>query len=1100
MMSTKNIYIIEDKNSDGKIDSFLQLYPPVKNFYDFDRQYDLYKDKKNSPKFLSNGLNEDMNLDQEEDTYEINDDFFGSILGKNNYYLDKDKKIKTISKVIRKSKLMLKLEKEFHGSGKTIDLCALSDMCAKNLSFMELKKGKILFKIGDKGDRFYFILSGKITILKPRQINYKMNFQEYLFYLLILIKEKEDYLLNEVIMNNCTQIPITTVEEIKTIYRIIFITKLKENLDNGIIDNNKHLKIFFDKNLQTFHDYNIDINNLEILEKKKTKTSGNKQWIMYILQNCNLTKADLRSLGRYKAFEEKKNIICYVYDSFLYLGPGFFFGDAALDEKVNKRNATIRAEEDTILGFLKSVDYLNMIAPQRKLEKMNEINFLINNFFFKNINIPIFEKKFFHLFTLNENNRYNILFNSGSIPQSLIFLKEGKVSLSLKCSVIDINKLIVKICKQVINSYSDKLIQKKIITKEKINILKGYIEGDKILSNLKNYSNEFVKEINKKRTFQIAVFNSAVTIGLEEIFLQIPYITQGVVISEKIIYYKLSIEKIKSILLENHHINYIYIKSAINKIFSLIKRFQNLKQNYIDIVKMRFENPNSFRYKNLPNLKNINNNDLFKEDNNIEFYSTLAQNYSVPRIQKKSVKVQKNIGTEIKKAEKEYQILSYSENKAQKNLEIDTDNNDIYKNIICYKSPLKKIPYIKNNMFLSVFLDSKTGNKFKINKKDSNYKKSINNNKQSRFSAFLTSLKKKKSKNLINIKINDEKSQKEENKVKNTEIKINEKRLFSSINYKKYGTIQIGDKSITLKALKRRIRNSDCQIYDRRKPLLEIIQSNNYYYMEKIKSENNNFYTNSSNQSENKSFEKANLLTNLHNRKKSSIIRKIQNINNYNLSFVPLLNKKEEENENMIKSYKKINNNNENNINNIYNNGNCISLLINKENLSRNINSIFNKKKLLQNNNSFNYKNNKLFLQKMLFNKKSLSNKNILIQNEELKANEYENFSELKQNIKNNEISLNKPNPKKKIKKLPSIIRKKLELNKSNDLKNENYHFLIQKELIPEIVKNYYNDKKMKGYASLIPHKESNTLFLRKFHKKYNQNRNQSQNEKEHKK
>ena len=51
----------------------------------------------------------------------------------------------------------------------------------------------------------------------------------------------------------------------------------------------------------------------------------NKKWINYILTNCSLTKSDLRVLGRYKGYEGKKNIICYVYDSFLYLGPGFFF-------------------------------------------------------------------------------------------------------------------------------------------------------------------------------------------------------------------------------------------------------------------------------------------------------------------------------------------------------------------------------------------------------------------------------------------------------------------------------------------------------------------------------------------------------------------------------------------------------------------------------------------------------------------------------------------------------------------------------------------------------------------------------------------------------
>ena len=41
---------------------------------------------------------------------------------------------------------------------------------------------------------------------------------------------------------------------------------------------------------------------------------------------------------------------------------------------------------------------------------------------------------------------------------------------------------------------------------------------------------------------------------------------------------------------------------------------------------------------------------------------------------------------------------------------------------------------------------------------------------------------------------------------------------------------------------------------------------------------------------------------------------------------------------------------------------------------------------------------------------------------------------------------------------------------------------------IPDIVKNFYLEKKQKGCIPLIVNKRSNTLFLRKYHKKYNEN------------
>ena len=1068
-MSDKNI---EENNY--SISNF-ELYPPVMDFYDSGRQYEIYKEKTNSPTFLNNGMNEGIKLDTEEDTYEINSDFFGSLLGKNNYDLNKEKKINTISKIIRKSKLMAKLEKEYSGSNKKNDLAALSNMCAKHLSFMELKRGKVLFKIGDKGDRFYFILSGKITILKPREIKTKMNLEEYLYYLLILIKEKEDYLFHESVLNNCTQIPITTAEEVKSVYKIIFLINLKKKLENGTIDNNIQLKNYFDKNYQSFHEYNLEKNDLELLEQKKLKIGGNKQWNIYILQNCNLTKSDLRILGRYKQYNEKKNIVCYAYDSFLYLGPGFFFGDAALEVKVNKRNATIRAEEDTVLGFLKSVDYSNMIAPQRKIEKMKEINFLVNNFFFKYINIPIFEKNLFHLFTLNEKNRGSILFDCGSIPKYLIFLKEGILSLNIQCSIIEIINIIENICNRFINKYSEEVIKKKIITKEKINILKGYIDNKKELYNLKNFTKEFIKEINKKRNFQIAVFDGVETIGLEEIFLDIPYITQAIVTSEKIIFYKFAIEKLQTNLLENHHINYFYMKSAVNKVFSLIERLNNLKQNYIDIAKMRHENPNSFRTKKLPILKNININ-LFNH-NNIETYSTIAHNSSASRIIKKMIKISRNIGTEIKKKEKIKQILSYSENKTKVDKINNINNNANSSNILKYKSPLSKNTYMKNNIFLSIILDK---NKDKDNKsytdKNQNIKikkiTNINNNKDknSNFSNFINYIRKAEKNNIIDLKINDNE---ESNNSNSGKVKL--KRLESALNNKSQESIKIGNKLFTLDALKKKIRKSDCNIFVTSK-MINYIQTTNY-----SKENRKNSFTqlnkkelnsNSSIESDYNSVEKDTSRIELKREYSSNISEKIKK---FNYIFVPLIKK---EDNNMYKKNLNINTNNP-----INNNDNFLSSLLPKPNTSRDNNKLPKNGLILQKNISFNHKNKKFLLQKLLLNNKSKSKKNLFKNN--LLNIKIDSDNEKNQNNYDTSFN-NKIFNEKEI--LPTISKKNLDLNNSNDLKflNKN-HYISQKELIPDIIKNFYKEKKMKGYVSLIPKKEFNTLFLRKFHKKYNQ-------------
>ena len=1103
------------------IDPLLNFYPPMKNFEDSGRQYDIFnKDKE--PLFLNNGLKEINKSDAEYlNTYEVNQHFFGSLISSKNDSLDKEKKINTISKIIRKSKLMEKLEKEFTGSDKKIDLSTLSYMCAKNLLFMELKKGKILFRVGDMGDRFYLILSGKITILKPKKIICKMNLQEYLIYLQLLLKEKENFLFNEVILQNCTSIPITNIEEIKNIFRILFILDLRNKVLNGIVSNNKELAKFFEENKQEYSDYDLDSKFLELLETKNNKLIINKNWNTYILEKCVITKGDMRTLGRYKEYNNKKHVICYVYESILYMGPGFFFGDAALEEKVNKRNATIRAEEDCILGFLKSADYANMILPQRKLEKMKEVNFLISNYFFKNINVSFFEKNLFHLFILNEYSRGTILFNSEEMPKNLILLKEGQLSLSIKCSIFDINNIIENICDKVILENSDELLQRKIITKNKIRTLKRYVDEDEVLSNLKDYSKEFINEIYKKRTFQIAMVNSAETIGLEEIFLQIPYITQGVVMSEKMISYDLEIEKTKTFLLESNLISYNFLKTAISKIFSLIERLYNLKQNWIDIAKMRHETKNNFRKKHFPTLKN--NNIIYQNQNqnhkSRRIYSTLVHNSSSASNSPKHMSINRiNMGGNDrygKNNNREYTILSYNENKSNKK-DKDSDADDMYNNKLIYRSPLIQVPMTKKNVFQSIILDtinksidekSKKLNKRKNGIFNNNINLNININiqssgniKRSKYADFFQYLTKSKKNNMNNYKIYKQQEQSEENgklieNLNNNNNNANgnssmNKRIGSALSSRSTDAIQVGGTFITLDGIKRQIQNSDLNLLKERKKLSRIIR-NNRNNRNNINIENQHFLsTNNSIESHQNTIEKEIISSSLNEQKEASfIIKKSQYGKNFHLNFIALLN--DSDNERYNNYHQAIKTNENVNFKNKY----LISLL-NKNHNINSINATSKRNLILQKNKSFKDKN-KLILQKILLNKKSMSKNNIFtkpVLKKDVGTDTFDiKFQQPKPEPHFNNIDFSDKNENNKAKpKLPSI-KKRIKLINSDNLKiGKILERINSKELIPEIIKQFYKDKKKKGYVSLIPNKEFNTLFLRRYHKKYNKNEENS--------
>ena len=217
---------------------------------------------------------------------------------------------------------------------------------------------------------------------------------------------------------------MTSEEEVIILYRIWFKISLIGQVNQHMVNNNKTLEEYFQSNGQEMKDYNFDIRELEILEidKNNRVPLSYIQWKNYIIKKCELSTRELIFYDQFHqtlSDEQKKKISCLVYESLLYLGPTTYFGDSALDSDTNKRNATIRAEEDSYLASLRRDDYLNIIAPKRRFEKTKAIAFLFNTFF---INWSIFI--FPSLSDLVSSNHHRIWWNitcyNGTCPDNAI--------------------------------------------------------------------------------------------------------------------------------------------------------------------------------------------------------------------------------------------------------------------------------------------------------------------------------------------------------------------------------------------------------------------------------------------------------------------------------------------------------------------------------------------------------------------------------------------------------------------------------------------------------------------------------------------------------
>ena len=703
--------------------------------------------------------------------------------------LPKSNIIEVVSVFIRHSTLINKLESSYKWKNEE-ELNNLCNLISKTLSYEKHKKGDIIFKIGDNGNKFYFILNGYVSILKMKEIpKIKMSYLQYFNLCLRLLKEKENYILEETLKKNSALVPIKSIEQLNKLYIIIFKKKLYENIITEYIHNNNTLISFFTSNKESLEKYNIDLKELHPLED----LDKIQEWKSYLIKRIKPTKDDISYFDIYKEYiirnNETINITYYVYEDFLYLGAGFYFGENAL-EKGNiytggKRNATIRAETDVVCASMKRVDYLNIIEPKKRMEKMKEIKFIHSNFFFKNISLYLFEKNYFHLFSACEYKKDDVVFNMGYPLQNLIFIKEGEVSYNINSSLVNFQNLIKNIYEYIFkNEIFQKLQpnkQNKILNIETINQLKGYI-NDPVFRKLKGFSFKFIEEFNKKRNFKIATSGENDILGIEELYLNIPCITKVTVLSKKLVCYQINKEHIEQILISEEDIALPFLNASVNKIIVLLQRLQNIKQHYIKYFMQKYEK--NFSYEEQKNLGN-HNNIIIKEKQN--FTNNDLSSYLKNPENEINIDNSNNIDN-IKDS-------NYNNIESKKNSDIfsKTINSSVIYKREDNKSPLK----------MSLQLSNKIP-RIKI----------LNNIKKSNINLKIVENNKIKQRNVIDY----------HNDIRKKMFKTIPKNSRSEKNKK---TLIIGDKNISISDLKKKF-NKIKFLSEENSDLIQVIQSNKY--------------------------------------------------------------------------------------------------------------------------------------------------------------------------------------------------------------------------------------------------------------------------------
>ena len=599
----------------------------------------------------------------------------------------------------------------------------ITNKLTDSVKIIKFPENYYIIKMFEIGEQCYFLVNGRVSVLKPVEYkNIKISYEQYFIYLMTLYHNKEFNLLEQLIDINRKYVNIHYLDNLLILVKAYFIVKL----NNDINDKDSEIDIkYIDKKLKgfylTYEDYNIkraeivyQISQIKYNSSPK-KTKLNSQIKNYLLSVFKPSSDDVFIMDKYKfLFDEKNDKRCslFKYDIFIYLFPGAFFGETALENTNKRRNASIRTEEDCIILSLNNDTYSTLLSDDSKRLKSLDISFICNNFFFINISPILFDKYYFPFFKALNKKKGDILFNQGDEVTSVFFLKEGELKFEIFCSVLDIHNIIKQFVYSIEkNNHLFKLSEKVIKN------LKNTYLNDSFYFNLRNKNDGFNEQLKQKKKIFVYICNTYESIGLIEFFLESNYNMVCYVNSINAKVFEISKYNLEKIISGEKLVATSFYQSVLKKFLSQIKRLNNIKEDYIKQIEYKIKekiyddnkNINYFIKGQVGSLKpyikeRIKIKPLLYDDNNLNNKSNINKNHCytitessiMPTINNK----QKNNNIILRNNEDDNNE-KYRKIKYYSNSHYDTKNNSKMNSISVSKNDEeKKIPNLilnKNN-------------------------------------------------------------------------------------------------------------------------------------------------------------------------------------------------------------------------------------------------------------------------------------------------------------------------------------------------------------------------------------------------------------------
>ena len=204
-------------------------------------------------------------------------------------------------------------------------------------------------------------------------------------------------------------------------------------------------------------------------------------------------------------------------------------------------------------------------------------NYLSTNFFISIFPVMVFEQTYFKYFTLKHYFHNTKLTEYNSALEKLYFIIKGSIKYEFLGSVISIHntiKFIINGIKRRNYGRIDKQIEK---------MEKEYLNDPEIFL-LKNKDDYIKTEFNKIQPLELFILNDGEIIGVEEFYINIPYLTNCYVTSEQVEVFEITENDFTSFLKNETALRTKFEEMALKKIISFIERLHNIKRKLIKMI------------------------------------------------------------------------------------------------------------------------------------------------------------------------------------------------------------------------------------------------------------------------------------------------------------------------------------------------------------------------------------------------------------------------------------------------------------------------------------------------------------------------------------